>query len=151
MSSLNKVQLIARLGKDPELKTVGQNQVANFSVATSETWKDKSSGEKKEKTTWHNIVIWGALANVAGQYLHKGDQVYLEGKIDTRSYEKDGSTRYVTEIIVSNMVMLGGKSSGSAPASNQGEAAWDPTPTTGGGQPVTNTATNNNNFDELPF
>lgn len=124
MSGLNKVMLIGRLGKDPELKTAGSGQVCNFSVATSETWKDKSSGEKKEKTTWHNIVIWGSLADVASKYLHKGDQVYLEGKIETRSYEKDGITRYVTEILVNNMTMLGGKSSGVS--GSQGQAAWDP-------------------------
>lgn len=124
MSSLNKVMLIGRLGKDPELKSAGSGQVCNFSVATSETWKDKSSGEKKEKTTWHNIVIWGQLANVAAQYLHKGDQVYLEGKIDTRSYEKDGITRYVTEILVSNMTMLGKSQQAAAPL--RGEPAWDP-------------------------
>ncbi len=147
MSSVNRVFLLGRLGKDPEMKTVGNSQVVNFSVATDETWKDKVSGEKKSKTTWHNIVIWGALANVAAQYLHKGDQVYLEGKIDTRSYEKDGITRYVTEILVSNMVMLGSKSTQSSPT--HGEAAWDPDEKkpVSGGQPVTNSG----GSDDLPF
>jgi single-strand DNA-binding protein len=147
MSSVNKIILVGRLGKDVELKTMTNgNKVANFSVATGKKWKDKVSGETKEKTTWHNIVIWGALADVAARYLHKGDNVYLEGEMDNRSYEKDGVTKYISEVNVTQMVMLGGKS---APAGggNQGEPAWDPTPpSSGAGQPVSN-----NSVDDLPF
>ena len=153
MSSLNKVQLIGRLGKNPEFKALTNgNKVASFSVATSEKWKDKNSGETKETTTWHNIVIWGSLADVAARYLKKGDNVYLEGKITTRSYEKDGVTRYVTEIVVNNMVMLGGKSQGGQ--GTQGEAAWDPNPGPTSGSVVAspaNSASNNDPFGDLPF
>jgi single-strand DNA-binding protein len=122
--------------------------VANFSVATSESYKDKTTGEKKETTYWHNVVIWGSLAEVATKYLHKGDQVYLEGKITNRSYEKDGVTKYVTEIVASNMVMLGGKNQGGAPAGNQGQAAWDSTET----QPSSaKSAVVDDGTDDLPF
>jgi single-strand DNA-binding protein len=125
MSGVNRVILLGRLGKDPESKTLESGAtVCNFSIATSETFKDKS-GEKKETTEWHNIVIWNKLADVATKYLNKGDQVYVEGKIQTRSWEKDGVTRYTTEILVNHMVMLGGKSN-SEPSQNhkmQGAAA----------------------------
>ena len=146
MSSVNKCIILGRLGKDPELKTMTNgNKVANFSVATSKKWKDKGTGEEKSKTTWHNIVIWGNLADVAARYLHKGDNVYLEGEIDNRSYEKDGVTKYITEINVTQMVMLGGKSGSSAPASG-GEPAWDPNPPTAGSKSVVE-----DDGDQLPF
>jgi len=117
MSSVNKVILVGRLGKDPEVRNLDNgNMVANFTVATSESFKDKS-GEKKEVTEWHNVVLWRGLAEIAQKYLHKGDQVYLEGKNQTRSWEKDGVTRYVTEVVVNNLTMLGGKSN-EAPSSN---------------------------------
>lgn len=107
---LNKVVLIGRLGKDPELKyTQGGTAVANFTVATSETWTDKASGEKKEKTEWHRIVAWGKLGEICGEYLAKGAQVFIEGKLQTRSWEQDGVTRYVTEIVASDMQMLDSK------------------------------------------
>jgi len=109
---LNSARLIGNLGKNPELKYTASGQpIANFSVATSENWKDKQ-GAKQQKTTWHNIVIWGKLAEVANQYLTKGSTVYLEGKIDNRSYDdKDGNKRYVSEIVCDKMIMLGGKGS----------------------------------------
>lgn len=120
---LNKVQLIGRLGKDPEVRNLESgNTVANFSMATSEKYKDKGSGETKEKTEWHNIVAWNNTAKIAGKYLHKGDMVYVEGKIATRSWEKEGITRYTTEIIIFNLVMLGGKKSeGSSGGEYQGD------------------------------
>lgn len=109
MAGVNKVILLGRLGKDPETKTIGSGQmVANFSIATSETWKDKSTGEKKESTEWHNCQAWGPVAEIIQKYVHKGDQVYVEGKLKTRSWEKDGITRYVTEIIVSGVNLIGG-------------------------------------------
>lgn len=147
MSSLNKVMLIGRLGKDPEYKTFGSgNGVCNFSVATSESYKDKTTGEKKETTYWHNISIWGSLADVATKYLKKGDQVYLEGKLTNRSYEKDGQTRYVTEIVVNNMVMLGGKKEGGS--GTQGQAAWDPIEQPASSKPA---AVVDDGTDDLPF
>ena len=109
MASLNKVILIATLGKDPEVRHMPNGDaVANFSVATNEKWKDKQ-GQQQERTEWHNIVIYRRLAEIAGQYLKKGSQVYLEGKLQTRKWEKDGVDRYTTEIVVDQMQMLGGK------------------------------------------
>ena len=114
MSGVNKVILIGRVGKDPELRNLQSGQsVANFSMATSESWKDKTTGEKKETTTWHSIVLWGNLAEIAGKYVHKGDLLYIEGKITTETYEKDGITRYVTKIVANTMTMLGSKSQSS--------------------------------------
>lgn len=104
--SLNKVQLIGNLGKDPELKyTPSSVAVASFSVATMEEWKD-ADGNKQEKTEWHNIVAWRKLAEICGEYLKKGKKVYIEGKLQTRSYEKDGVKRYVTEIVADQVLML---------------------------------------------
>jgi single-strand DNA-binding protein len=101
-SSLNKVELIGRLGKDPEVKTLQNGSpVANFSVATSEKWKDKRSGEMQEKTEWHNIVVWNEKTiEFIEKYLNKGDLVRIEGKIQTRSWEKDGEKKYATEIVI---------------------------------------------------
>jgi single-strand DNA-binding protein len=120
MSSLNQVSLIGRLGKDPEVRhTQGGKPIANFSVATSETWKDKS-GEKQERTEWHNVVVFNeGLANVVEKYLHKGSQVYVQGQIRTRKWEdKDGATRYTTEVVLDAfngvLRMLGGKPEGGA-------------------------------------
>lgn len=104
--NLNKVQLIGRLTRDPELRTTPSGQtVATVGIATNRTWMDKS-GQKQEKTEFHNIVIWGRLAEIAGQYLTKGQEAYFEGRLETRAYKaKDGSDRRVTEIIAENMQM----------------------------------------------
>lgn len=110
MSSVNKVTLIGRLGKEVESRSLDNgNTVANFSLATSESYKDKNSGERKETTEWHNVVLWKGLAEIAQKYLSKGDLVYIEGKLQTRSWEKDGVTRYTTEVVGNNLVMLGKK------------------------------------------
>jgi single-strand DNA-binding protein len=108
--SVNKVILVGNLGKDPELRyTSSGTAVATFSLATSERYKDKS-GEQQEKTEWHNIVTWRNLAEICGKYLHKGKQVYIEGRIQTRSYDdRDGNKRYMTEIVADQMQMLGNK------------------------------------------
>lgn len=110
MASLNKVMLIGNLGKDPELKTLPNGDaVCNFPIATSESWKDKS-GQRQEKTEWHNITLYRRLAEVAAQYLKKGSSVYIEGKITTRKWQdKNGQDRYTTEIIASQMTMLSSK------------------------------------------
>jgi single-strand DNA-binding protein len=112
MSSLNKVQLIGRLGKDPEVKYTNDNvAVAKLTVATSETYKDKT-GAKQEITEWHNVVCWRNLAEIAEKFLTKGKQVYIEGKLRTRNWEdKDGNKRYTTEIIADNFLMLDKKES----------------------------------------
>ncbi len=111
--SVNKVILIGRLGKDPETRYMTSGEaVTNATLATSENWKDKS-GEKQEKTEWHNLVFYRRLAEIAGEYLKKGSQIYVEGKLQTRKWQdKEGKDRYTTEIIVNEMTMLGGKSTG---------------------------------------
>ncbi len=158
--SLNKVQLIGNLGSDPEVRHLENDvTVANFNIATTETYTDKS-GQKIDKTEWHRIVLWRGLAKVADQYLHKGDSVYIEGKIRNRSYEKDGVTRYVTEIFADNLIMLGGKgnndtaSSGNyqsntnAVSNNQSTKVSEPTNTTEDGfTDISNLEPD----DDLPF
>ncbi len=116
MSGLNKAMIIGNLGQDPELRyTPSGVAVANFSVATSEKWKDKD-GNDQEKTEWHRVVIWRKLAEICGEYLKKGSKVYLEGKLQTRSWEDDnGVKRYATEIVVNQMQMLDRKASGATP------------------------------------
>lgn len=104
---LNKVQLIGFLGGDPELRyTAGSEAVARLNIATSETWK--KDGEKQEKTEWHRVVFFGKLAEIVGDYLKKGSLIYVEGRIQTRSWDKDGEIRYATEIVGENMRMLPG-------------------------------------------
>ena len=108
VTSINKVILIGNLGKDPDVSyTQGGLAVAKFNIATSESWKDKETDERKEKTEWHRIVVFGRLGEICGEYLSKGKQVYIEGKLQTNSWEKDGITRYSTDIIASEMKMLG--------------------------------------------
>ncbi len=134
MSGVNKVILVGRLGKDPEVRNLENGaSVANFTLATSESYKDKTTGEKKEITEWHNIVLWRGLAEIAAKYLHKGDMIYVEGRLRTRSWEKEGVTRYTTEIVGDNMTMLstrrdGGSSGGEyrAPASQSPAMPADP-------------------------
>lgn len=110
MAGINKVILIGRLGNDPEVRyTPDGAAVANFSIATSDEWTDKATGERKEKTEWHRIVAWRKLGELCGEYLSKGRQVYIEGKLQTRSWEKDGVTRYTTEIVASDVQFLGSK------------------------------------------
>lgn len=121
---LNKVMLIGRLGKDPEGNILPSgDQVANFSIATGEKWKDKESGEQKERTEWHRISVWGGLAKVCMTYLKKGSQVYIEGQLRTRKWtDKQGIERFSTEVICSDMQMLGGKSEGGGSASKPPQA-----------------------------
>ena len=108
MAGINKVILIGRLGKDPEVRyTPSGVPVANFSLATSEEWKDKSTGEKQERTEWHKVEAWRRLGEICGEYLHKGKQVYIEGRLQTDTWEdRDGNKRYTTKIIAQNMQML---------------------------------------------
>jgi single-strand DNA-binding protein len=114
MSGVNKVILVGRLGKDPEVRNLDNGAVvANFTIATSESYKDKTTGEKKEVTEWHNVVLWRGLAEISQRYLHKGDMVYIEGKLRTRSWEKEGVTRYTTEVVADNMTMLSTKGANS--------------------------------------
>lgn len=138
--TVNKVILIGNLGSDPEVKTTPSGvQVANFSLATSESWTDKASGEKKEKAEWHRLVLWRRLAEVAGQYLKKGAKIYIEGKLETRSWEdKEGQKRYTTEVVVDQLEMLGGdRQQGSAQEYEQPAAPY--------------VASGSSDDDELPF
>jgi single-strand DNA-binding protein len=113
--SVNKAIIVGNLGSDPEVRQAGGKPVANFSVATSETWKDKQ-GDLNVRTQWHRVTVWGPQAEIAGKYLKKGSKVYLEGQIQTRSYEKDGQTKYVTEIVLqgfnSTLAMLDARQDG---------------------------------------
>ncbi len=115
MSSMNRVTIIGNLGKDPEIRTFQNGgKVANLSVATSESWTDKTTGEVKEKTEWHKVAVFGdGLVSVVERFVKRGSKVFLEGSIETRSYDKEGETRYSTEIVLrgpkANLILLGGK------------------------------------------
>ena len=110
MASVNKVIIVGNLGRDPEMRSFPSgDQVANVTIATTDKWKDKQSGEMKEATEWHRVVFNGRLAEIVGQYLRKGSQVYVEGSLRTRSWEKDGVKQYSTEIRADQMQMLGSR------------------------------------------
>lgn len=135
---VNKVILVGNLGKDPEVRYMPNGgAVANVTVATSEQWKDKQTGEQKERTEWHNVVFYQRLAEIVGEYLKKGSQIYVEGSLRTRKWQdKSGNDRYTTEIIASEMQMLGGRGGGGG-----GSASF------GGGKP----AGGGGGGDEAPF
>lgn len=130
--TVNKVILIGNLGKDPEIRTMsGGEKVANLSVATTESWKDKNTGERKERTEWHRIVIFGKVADIAEQYLFKGSRVYLEGQIQTRKWtDQSGNDRYSTEIVLQPyrgvLTMLGDKPAVDKPGPEQRSAPAEP-------------------------
>jgi len=147
MASVNKVILVGNLGKDPDVRYMPNgDQVTNITVATTDTWKDKQTGEKKEATEWHRVVFFGKLAEIAGQYLKKGRQVYLEGALRTRKWQdKEGQDRYTTEIVASEMKMLGAKQDG-APVAPPASTASAPRPA------AAPAAGNFNDFeDDIPF
>ena len=150
MAGVNKVILVGNLGKDPEVRHLENGTpVASFSLATSESYKDRTTGERKTNTEWHNVVLWRGLAEVAEKYLHKGDQVYIEGKLQTRSWEKDGVTRYSTDIVGSNMTMLGTKGQGSGDQSQSGGHTTAPQQQPANTEAVQ--AQNTEELDDLPF
>lgn len=124
MASVNKVIIVGNLGRDPEVRYLPEGgAVANISVATTDTWKDKS-GEKQERTEWHRVAFFGKLAEIAGEYLKKGSQVYVEGALRTRKWQdKEGKDRYTTEIVADRMQMLGSRSGGSESMSREPAAA----------------------------
>ena len=120
MASVNKVIIVGNLGRDPETRYLPSGEaVTNISVATTDTWKDKASGEKKEATEWHRVSFFGRLAEIAGEYLKKGSQVYVEGRLRTRKYQdkETGKDRYSTEIIADRMQMLGSRAGAGEPRS----------------------------------
>jgi single-strand DNA-binding protein len=149
---INKVTLIGNLGKDPEVQTFDTYKKATFSLATTEYSRDKE-GNEVQHTEWHNIVMWRGLAEIAEQYLRKGNQVYIEGKIRTRSFDaKDGTKKYITEIQADNLVLLGGKREGGGENNNQpqssnsnGHPAQPVVP------PITEPSAQQNDHDDLPF
>lgn len=168
---VNKVILVGNVGKDPEVRySAGGMAVCTISVATSEKWTDKQSGEIKERTEWHRVKFFGRLAEIAGEYLKKGSQVYIEGSLRTEEYEKDGVKRYSTDIVAAEMQMLGGRQDGggdrrdersegqrsrddraqsSAPRGNAGSSApRGNAPQRGSPQPVQNTGFDD---DDIPF
>lgn len=134
MAGVNKVIIIGNLGRDPEIKYTQSNvPVANFSVATTESWKDKNSGEWQEKTEWHRIVAWRHLAERAERYLKKGKQVYVEGRLETRKWQgQDGQERYTTEIIASQLMLLGRREEGEGGGGGGGGGGYGDGPARGG-------------------
>lgn len=129
MASVNKVILVGNLGRDPETRYAPEGgAITNISIATTDTWKDKTSGEKQERTEWHNIVVWGKQGENCGQYLSKGRQVYVEGAIRSHSYDdKDGNKRYMTEIIAQQVRFLGG-GAGQGQGQGRGSGTGAPPP-----------------------
>ncbi|MGB5346639.1 MAG: single-stranded DNA-binding protein [Woeseia sp.] len=127
---INKVIVVGNLGQDPETRYMPSGSaVTNLSIATSEAWKDKQSGESKERTEWHRVAMFGKLAEIAAEYLRKGSQVYIEGKLRTRKWQdKSGNDRYTTEIIADEMQMLGGRSGGgsSSSSSSSSSGSYEP-------------------------
>ena len=150
--SVNKVILVGNLGRDPEVRTFPNGgRVANFSIATSESWKDKTSGEKKERTEWHRIsVLNDALVGVVEKYLKKGAKVYIEGQLETRKYEKEGREMYTTEVVLrpyrGELTMLDGKGGGAS----GGSADFDGGNSSGGGGSFGGSSKNDMD-DEIPF
>jgi single-strand DNA-binding protein len=145
---VNKAIIVGTLGQDPDVKyTASGSPVVNISVATNESWKDKTTGQQVEKTEWHRIVIFGKLAEIAAQYLKKGSQAYFEGKIQTRKWQdQTGNDKYTTEIVANEMQMLGGKSESSAPAFIPPAAQRQPQQQTPAAP-----APGDDGFDDIPF
>jgi len=130
MASLNKVILIGNLGADPETRYAPSGDaICNLRIATTETWKDKQTGDKREATEWHRVVMFGRLAEIAAQYLRKGSQVYIEGRLQTRKWQdKDGQDRYTTEIRADEMKMLGSRAGGDAPMGRSDAGGYEDAP-----------------------
>ncbi len=149
---VNKVILVGNLGRDPETRAMPSGaSVCNLNIATSESWKDRQSGEQQERTEWHRVVMFNRLAEIAAEYLHKGSQVYIEGSLRTRKWQdKQGVERYTTEIVANEMQMLGGRGGGAAAGAPPAEGGrerseLEPVAATGGG-------TERDEFDDdIPF
>ena len=156
---VNKAIIVGTLGQDPEVRyTANGGAVANISVATNESWRDKATGEAQERTEWHRIVMFGKLAEIAQQYLKKGSQAYFEGRIQTRKWQdQSGNDRYSTEIVANEMQMLGGRSGGGAPMDSSGQSQGQPQGQPQGqaqsqSRPATaDTAPMDDGFDDIPF
>ena len=144
---VNKVILVGNLGKDPEVRYAPSGQaIANITIATSESWKDKNTGEKQEKTEWHRVVFFSRLAEIVGEYLKKGSQIYVEGRLQTRKWQdKDGNDRYTTEIVANEMQMLGSRQGGGMPSEDFNQ---DKAPAS---RPATAAASSGDFDDDIPF
>lgn len=162
MASINKVILIGNLGRDPETRYSADGAaITNITLATTDSWKDKATGEKKEQTEWHRVVFFNRLAEIAGEYLRKGRPVYVEGKLRTRKWtDKEGQERYTTEVVADVMQMLGsreGMGGGSASAGDFDDGGMAPTPAParsggGGARPASKPAANIADMDDdIPF
>ncbi|HUW27317.1 MAG TPA: single-stranded DNA-binding protein [Sulfuriferula sp.] len=155
MASVNKVILVGNLGKDPEVRYAPSGDaIANVTLATTENWKDKN-GEKQEKTEWHRVSFFGKLAEIVGQYLKKGSQVYVEGRIQTRKWtDKEGQERYTTEIVADKMQMLGGRSGSASMDSDSGESRRPAAPPSApaSNRPAKSSGTSFDDMeDDIPF
>ena len=135
---VNKAILVGNLGRDPEVRyTPSGSAVANVTIATSESWKDKQTGEMQEKTEWHRVVFFNRLAEIVAEYVKKGQQIYVEGRIQTRKWQdQSGQDRYTTEIVANEMQMLGGRSGGGGGGFDQGMDQSQPAQNFGGGSPA---------------
>ena len=144
---VNKVILVGNLGRDPEVRYSPNGQaIANVNIATSESWKDKNTGEKQERTEWHRIVFFGRLAEIAGEYLKKGSQIYVEGRLQTRKWQdKDGNDRYTTEVVAGDMQMLGSRTGSGVPAENFNQEP------AGQSQPAAASTAGDDFDDDIPF
>jgi single-strand DNA-binding protein len=159
MASVNKVIIVGNLGRDPEVRyTPDGASITNVTIATTDTWKDKATGEKKEATEWHRVVFFGKLAEIAGQYLKKGRQVYVEGALRTRKWtDKEGQERYTTEIVANEMKMLGSREgmSDAPPRESGGGAAGANSASAAGNRPAAAAQPAGGNFndfeDDIPF
>ena len=152
MAGVNKVILVGNLGKDPEIRHLENGRaVTNFPLATSETYKTKD-GERVTKTEWHNVVLWTPLAEIAEKYLNKGSQVYVEGKLTTRSWDdKDGNKRYTTEVVGREMTLLGGRPSEGGDYGNQGQSYGQQADSSTSSSKDTTVAPVETEIDDLPF
>lgn len=156
---VNKVILIGNLGKDPEVRHMPSGgAVANLTIATSEQWRDKQTGEQTEKTEWHRVVMFGRLGEIAGEYLRKGSKIYVEGRLQTRKWQdKDGQDRYTTEIVGNEMQMLDGKgASSNAPSMDEGgQMSGSPFPASNtsnkGSKPAASSSSMDDFDDDIPF
>ncbi|ADE16840.1 single-strand binding protein [Nitrosococcus halophilus Nc 4] len=151
---VNKVILIGNLGRDPEVRyTASGGAIANITLATSETWKDKTTGEQQERTEWHRVVFFGRLGEIAGEYLKKGSKIYVEGRLQTRKWQgQDGQDRYTTEIVANEMQMLDRATGGSAPYNNDMNQGSAPGPSSPPSRPSPPPSSSDDDFeDDIPF
>lgn len=148
---VNKVIIVGNLGSDPDMRAMPSGTaVTNFNVATNESWKDKQTGEQKDHTEWHRVAMFGRLAEIAAEYLRKGSQVYIEGKLKTSKWQdQNGNDRQKTEIVANEMQMLGGRSGAGAPA--MGDSGPPPVPASGGGDVGGASSDGGLEDDEIPF